>query len=212
MSAYNIQELSKIFQTLWTNLHDIDIAINCVLVYGGIRRSYLFQPDKYEDDEIPAVIHKIRELDCFKLTDIYQGILIYNKTDEIDFDTDDYTCAELGKFLGYVCTGDIINKRNYVFRIYAEYDDESENIYTMICGEIKKELETFFDNVKKLMSMIDAKIKVTMEIEKIYEYTASLKHMQLHVFRMSFLDKIEKIFGAKHQKASLKSIENHRFS
>lgn len=164
---------SEVYTLLWKKTKDLELAINCALVSGKIRNSYLFQHEGYPEfnGKLQWVKDIIIGLKCFKLVKIDQGILIFNKNTTLTFDKDDYTHEELGLFLGYPCAGDIDDKRNYGFHIYAEYKGYCENIYAMICGEITDDVNLLFNDIKDFMLKINKDIIITCKISKIYDYS-----------------------------------------
>jgi hypothetical protein len=198
----------QIFKVLWKRTKDLELSINCSLVLGKIRNSFLFQHEGYTEYNgmLEKVIEIINGFGCFRLIKIDQGILIMNKETKLSFDKDNYTNKELGIFLGYPCAGDIDDNRNYSFHINADYGKYHDNIYSMICGNKDNEnIYNLFDNIKEFVLKINKHVKITCEMSKIHDYTMKDELMALKILQKQYNSK-KKVHNVNIKKSLKKSI------
>lgn len=165
-------------ELLEKNINEYDafeISTNSFLLEDQIRKSFVIQ---YHDPVVKSAIKNIitKYFNDFKFYDVKHGLLVTLSSTKITFDLENYTDKDLGDFLEYPCSGDIVHERDYVFNINAKYYkfDKLMNIYAFICSDKNKsksiefynKIKYYFENV--LNKYLENKIELSYEFKKIY--------------------------------------------
>lgn len=179
MHLYQFPVLYDDIRSKLQNCEDLslEISLNCLFLDNKIRDSFLIQIllniDNYIEINIKIIDTIQKYFNNFKFIYINQGVLVTKNNTIIPFQLDNYTDRELGDFLGYPCSGDINDNRNYSFSIYGVYNNRHEQIYGMISKDNNNPILNNFivkivNFINKLNGHIDNQIILDIKFKKLY--------------------------------------------
>jgi hypothetical protein len=139
-------------------LENYEEVFNSYFLYDGSRPGFAI----HNKENPSIIIDKISKYFDFDYYTSHPYVLVTTKNRSLGFDPTAYNQEQLGKFLGYPCPGDIMNRRNYSFGINVQ-DKKTDAFYGligMICGQAESDaMKLFVAKITKTIEKINAHSK-----------------------------------------------------